>query len=195
VALRRGRYDDADVLLRKSISLDPQYSKAYQALGQAAFQRGSPATAVWAFQQVVTLNPHDAKAYAQLGFLAHQAGRDAEAEAWYRRALQYDPGNVEALNNVGVLYMKQEEWAKALDQFSAALARAPDYVEAAYNRATALDALGRAPEARLVLRSLLPRLHADQRFDQYRRAAQAFLDGGETGGSPATLERKALTDE
>jgi Flp pilus assembly protein TadD len=147
-------------------------------LGEAEMAGGHFNEAAAAWRWAVALNPRDAKAHARLGMLAQQAGDDASAERSYLTALRDDPGNPEVLNNLGAVYLGRREWARALKLLTAAVRRDPEYVDAAYNRALALDALGRKAEARVILIAVLERLPADPRFDARRRAARALLDEG-----------------
>ena len=178
VALRREHADEAGAWFRRALALAPRSWEAHHALGEAEMAGGRLEDAATAFRQAVALNPRDAKAHARLGMLAQQAGDDASAEAAYLTALRDDPGNPEVLNNLGAVYLGRREWARALEPLTAAVRRDPEYVEAAYNRALALDALGRTAEARTALLAVLERLPPEPRFEARRRAVQAMLDEG-----------------
>ncbi len=178
VALRRGRADEASAWFERALALAPRSWEVYQGLGEAAMAGGRSDEAAAALRQAVALNPRDAKAHARLGLLAQQAGDDAGAESAYLTSLRDDPDNPEVLNNLGAVYLGRREWARALELLTAAVGRDPEYVDAAYNRALALDALGRKADARAVLIAVLERLPADPRFEARRRAVQAMLDEG-----------------
>lgn len=178
VALRREHADEASGWFGRALALAPRSWEAHHALGEAEMAGGRLEDAATAFRQAVALNPRDAKAHARLGVLAQQAGDDASAEAAYLTALRDDPDNPEVLNNLGAIHLGRREWARALDLLTTAVRRDPDYVDAAYNRALALDALGRTAEARTALRGVLDRLPAEPRFEPRRRAVLALLDEG-----------------
>ncbi len=178
VALRREHADEASAWFRRALALAPRSWEAHHALGEAEMAGGRLEDAATAFGQAVALNPRDAKAHARLGLLAQRAGDGAGAETAYLTALRDDPDNPEVLNNLGAIYLGRREWVRALDLLTAAVRRDPDYVDAAYNRALALEALGRKAEARDMLIAVLERLPADPRFDARRRAVRAMLNEG-----------------
>jgi Tfp pilus assembly protein PilF len=178
VALRREHADEARAWFRRALALAPRSWEAHYALGEAEMAGGRLEDAATAFGQAVALNPRDAKAHARLGVLAQQVGDDASAEAAYLTALRDDPDNPEVLNNLGAIYLGRREWARALDLLTTAVRRDPDYVDAAYNRALALDALGRTAEARTALLGVLDRLPVEPRFEPRRRAVLALLNEG-----------------
>ena len=178
VALRREHADEARAWFRRALALAPRSWEAHYALGEAEMAGGRLEDAATAFGQAVALNPRDAKAHVRLGVLAQQVGDDASAEAAYLTALRDDPDNPEVLNNLGAIYLGRREWARALDLLTTAVRRDPDYVDAAYNRALALDALGRTAEARTALLGVLDRLPVEPRFEPRRRAVLALLNEG-----------------
>jgi tetratricopeptide (TPR) repeat protein len=81
------------------------------------------------------------------------------------------------------LYLDRGRLSEALDHLTVALKEEPDYLDAAYNRAVALQRLGRVGEAEDVLSDLRPRLRSDPRFDEPRRAADASLGDGVIGAA------------
>ena len=95
----------------------------------------------------------------------------------------YDPFNAKARNNLGVLYLDDGRFAEGLEQLTVALKEEPDYLEAAYNRAVALQRLGRVEEAADVLSALGPRLRSASTSDASRRAADALLGDGVIGAA------------
>ncbi len=177
LAIRRERYDEAYGYLTKTIAVAPDYSGSYHALGDVAMKLGHSEAAEAAFQHALALNPRDAKARAKLGLLAQEAGDLASAETSYRAALAEDPDQSLARNNLGILYVRRQDWPHALEHFTAEVRRDPDDVDAAYNRAMALDMIGKKDESRAELVALLRRLPPDPRFDAYRRGAETLMGG------------------
>ncbi len=182
LTMRRAQYQESRASFQKAIALNPGYAKAYRALGTLEMESGHPEAAVAAFKQAVALNPKDAMTYAQFGLLAQRAGNTETAEGAYRAALRYDPENPDVHNALGMLYLDRQRWIEALDQFSAAVRGNPNSLEAAYNRAVALYRLGRVTEARAAVGAFLPRIPPGQKFESYRRAAQAMLRAETTAG-------------
>ena len=74
-------------------------------------------------------------------------GRLDEAEARLRRAVELAPREVGMLNAHGLALGRLERPREALERFEAVVASAPQFAPGHYNRAAALDALGRLSEA------------------------------------------------
>ena len=78
---------------------------------------------------------------------AHQAGRLDEAESGYRRLLETDPDHADALHLLGVVRHQRGDEGAAVALIGRAIALGNDNHKSHYNRATALQALGRLDEA------------------------------------------------
>ena len=74
----------------------------------------------------------------------HKAGHLERAEAAYRKALDISPGHAAITHNLGVIAAAQGEHCAAIGHFDQAIAAEPQYASAHYNRASALQALGRS---------------------------------------------------
>src|SRR5262245_21076463 len=77
----------------------------------------------------------------------HEAGRLDQAEAAYRNALSLAPGHPAVTHNLGVIAAARGQHREAIAHFDAAIAAEPQYAAAHYNRASALQALGRSRDA------------------------------------------------
>lgn len=80
--------------------------------------------------------------------IEHQnSGRLPEAEAVYLDALQIFPHHTAILHNLGVLSATRGDFITAVARFDASLKAEPRYASAHYNRAAAMQSLGRHDEA------------------------------------------------
>lgn len=83
----RGRWADAEALLRKAVAADRANKRAWNNLGLALAMQGKEREAVECFEKAVT----PAEALANLGFCLAVQGKRDEARAAYRRALGLEP--------------------------------------------------------------------------------------------------------
>jgi Tfp pilus assembly protein PilF len=83
----RGRWAEAEVLLRKAVAGDRSNKRAWNNLGLALAMQGKEREALECFQKAVT----PAEAHANLGFCLAVQGKRDEAKAAYRRALGLEP--------------------------------------------------------------------------------------------------------
>jgi tetratricopeptide (TPR) repeat protein len=77
----------------------------------------------------------------------HNSGRLGEAEAAYRAALEISPAHAAIMHNLGILAAVRGDSVAAVKWLDLAIASEPRYASAHYNRAVALEALGRQRDA------------------------------------------------
>lgn len=94
----------AEVALRKTLELDPNYLAAYSALGALFINTNQQDRAIAEYQKIVERRPDNATAHTLIGMLDDsRRNYDAAAES-YRAALSKDPNAVIAANNLAWLY-------------------------------------------------------------------------------------------
>jgi tetratricopeptide (TPR) repeat protein len=81
----------------------------------------------------------------------HQKGQLDQAEVIYKKVMEKAPAHFEAAYLFGMLKLHKQDWAAAAEQIERAIKLKPDHVDAYFDRATALEHLGRDHD---VLRSL-----------------------------------------
>jgi tetratricopeptide (TPR) repeat protein len=69
----------AEALLQKAVTLDPNLAEAYVALGVLYFGRNEFAPAIQAFQQAIKINPQLSDAHYRLSLAYKRTGEDAKA--------------------------------------------------------------------------------------------------------------------
>ena len=75
-----GELEEAVVLYRKCVELDPQFFDGWHALGMALMKSGSIKEAIGAGLMATTLNPNDLLAWTALSQMFVKNGQIAEAE-------------------------------------------------------------------------------------------------------------------
>jgi tetratricopeptide (TPR) repeat protein len=94
----------AEVELRKTLELDPNYIAAYSALGALFINTNQQDRAIAEYQKIVERRPDNATAYTLIGMLDDsRQNYDAAADS-YRKALGKDQNAVIAANNLAWLY-------------------------------------------------------------------------------------------
>lgn len=76
-----GEFDEAIVLYRECVSLDPAYFDGWHALGMALLKTGHVKEAIGCGLQSVTLQPNDLLAWTSLSQMYVRDGNIPEAEA------------------------------------------------------------------------------------------------------------------
>ncbi len=94
----------AEVALRKTLELDPNYIAAYSALGALFINTNQQDRAIAEYQKILERRPDNATAHTLIGMLDDsRKNYDAAAES-YRKALGKDQNAVIAANNLAWLY-------------------------------------------------------------------------------------------
>jgi tetratricopeptide (TPR) repeat protein len=154
IYLELGRPADALRHFAAVTALQPQSAAAHYNEGTALEALGRTADAGAQYRRAIQLDPAYSAAHNNLGNVLAATGHVDDAVAEFRRAVDIDGDNVEARNNLGGFLVASAP-ATALEHLDAALRVRPAYPEARFNRARALAALGRTPEAAADYRAAL----------------------------------------
>ena len=82
---------DAEALLRRALSIAPDFHQALGTLGIILLENGKPLDAVEVYERLVELKPGDDEAWAGYGRALAQSGRTREAVEIYQKSLDINP--------------------------------------------------------------------------------------------------------
>lgn len=154
---------------------------AATALGEVLRRAGDSEAAIAHLRGIVAQRPGSAFALRSLAVALAEAGREAEAGPYFERVLALDPNDKQAESALGNVKLALGHAAEALGHYDRALAIDPDFHTARYNRAVALESLGRRSEAMDALREILRRrpghAHAQARLDALLASPGGSGDG------------------
>lgn len=147
----QNRFDEAIAALEEAVRQKPNYADAFLRLGHAYQSKARYEEAEKAYRQCLRIQPNYLMAKQSLGGVLTDQGRGAEAERVLRQALaagSRDPRQVAALqHNLGVALKQQRRFDEALALFDTAQTAVPEMPSVDYNRANALQELGRLEDA------------------------------------------------
>jgi tetratricopeptide (TPR) repeat protein len=144
---REGRWDEAVAAFREAVRLRPDYTDAFNNLGNVLYFQGNLDLALAAYREAVRLSPEHAGAHSNLGEVLRQQGRLAEALEHCQRAVQLQPDFAQARNHLGLALSASERYEEALVQCGEAVRLQPDLAEAHHGLGYALLQLRRIDEA------------------------------------------------
>ncbi len=144
IAVRQGRYDQADLLYRQIVEADPQDAVAMAALINSRGQI-DPNAAESRLKNLAAAQPELAAPHFSLGNLYARHGRWSEAQQSYFRAYSAEPDNPDILYNLAISLEHLRQNKLAAQYYSQAIA-------AAQNRPAGFD----KAQASARLRTLLP---------------------------------------
>lgn len=142
-----GKFQDAELLLRRAISVNPNNPHTHFSHAYACHELGRLDAAVASYDKSIALRSDDAEAWFNRGNVLRDAGRHQDALASYGMALSLRPDLADAHVNSGQALLALRRPADALAHFDRALTLKPDFAEAHNNRGTALLAMQKSPEA------------------------------------------------
>jgi tetratricopeptide (TPR) repeat protein len=127
---RAGSLQQAELLYRQVLRLDPAQSEAIKLLGMLANQIGKPEAAINFFRQAIVLRPAEPEYHFHLA-TAHKSSGDLPAAIdHYRQALRLNPANVIHRANLCDALMEQGDLDEALANNLQALGQDPDNAQA-----------------------------------------------------------------
>lgn len=102
-------FEQAEMLYRRAIELDPYLAIAYTNLGNIFFRRQDDDAAVAMYRRALELDGKQAEAQYNLGYVMLERGEPAEAIPYFRAAIQADPGFADAYFNLAMAYEQAGE--------------------------------------------------------------------------------------
>ena len=103
----KGKYAEAERVLRKAIAADVMFGPARNNLGLVYYHQGKLYPAAWEFQNAIKLMPHQPEPRNNLGLVLEKAGKMDDAEASYRKAREMEPDNPEYIGNLARTKVRQ----------------------------------------------------------------------------------------
>jgi tetratricopeptide (TPR) repeat protein len=137
-----GRYDEAVVMFKKSIALDPNISESHKDLGIAYFEKGLFDEAIIEFKKSIAIKPHIADTHNNLGMAYYAKGFIDKAISEYIEAIAIEPDFAEAHYNLGLAYSTKGAVDKEISEYKTALAINPNLAEARINFSRAIKTEG-----------------------------------------------------
>ena len=110
-----GRLDDAAVMFRKSLSLQPQQWSIWLNLGSLDTMNGNYAAAEDEIKRAIRLAPQRMEAHFHLGEVYERQGRYREAEGQYREAVALDPAYSQAWKGLATVCRAQGRTGEAME--------------------------------------------------------------------------------
>ena len=98
-----GNLEEAELLTRKAIELNPDYAEARYNLGIILINLGNLEEAEFLTRKAIELKPDFAEAHSNLGSILIDLGRLEEAELSQRKAIELKPDFAEAHSNLAII--------------------------------------------------------------------------------------------
>ena len=144
---RDGSIEDAEILFRTVLNIDPNHPVALHFLGLIAHHEGKHQLAAQHIGAALAVSPNYVEAHSNLGIVYQALGKVDDAIESYSLALKVDPSMAEAHNNLGFALRGIGRLEEAISSFEKATAINPNYEEAHYNLATTFDTLKKPRQA------------------------------------------------
>ena len=146
-AHRGGAIENAKILYREVLTVDPNNAAACGNLAIIAAQQGDLAGAERLMRQEIELRPNTPAGYHNLGSVLQQQGRLADAIAAHRHAIKLKPDYAEAFLALGNGLRQQGHFEEAMGSYRSAVAARRNYPEAHNNIGVLLQMQGRLEQA------------------------------------------------
>lgn len=138
LAYRDGKFDQAQQLYLKALSLDSKNTDGLLGMAAIAQRRGEDDVAAHYYAQVLILDPRNAVANAGMSAMSN----DDNSESRLKMLLNEQQNSSSLHFALGNYYAAHSRWAEAQQAYFDAYKLAPDRAELAFNLAVSLDRLG-----------------------------------------------------
>jgi len=151
---KAGQVDEAEVLYKKILALQPENTQILESLILLYVERGDALLkarhydeAVTHYDNAIALKSHNANAHNNRGLALQGLRRFHEALASYDQALMYLNTHPDIYDNRGNVLRELGHYDEALASYDKALMLKPDHIKALFNRSITLQTLKRFDEA------------------------------------------------
>jgi len=127
VALRAGRFEEANGTLLAAIKLKSDDAAYFLALGTTWIKKPDLVEAEQAFRRALQLQPGNPQAQMYLGYTLLEQKKYSEAREWLEKSLQTDKSVPETLYYLGQIAQQVNEDERAIDLFKRAIELVPSY--------------------------------------------------------------------
>lgn len=147
ILMSQKKFEHAELICKKMISIDPHLPSSYNNLGVALRNQGKLDLAKASIQKAIALDAEYAPAHFNLGNLLKVKAEHGAALASYRRTVEIDPSYFAAHYNLGILLGELNQHDEAIQSYRCAIRVNPNYIEAINNLGTTLQQIGKLDEA------------------------------------------------
>ena len=149
VYLQNGKHDEAIKYFKKSLSLQPNFDLALNALGLTHFMQGEFQEAVGYFEKCLSINPEFTEAHNYLGSVYQELGHLDKAEVEFNKAISDESYLSRELPyyNLARLYLAQGKEEEALELVETSIEINDRMIMALNLKGILLERLGRINEA------------------------------------------------
>jgi predicted TPR repeat methyltransferase len=181
----QGRHDDAIVLVRESLALQPRNAGAWNNLGNILLLSGAPDAAADAWQRSIDAGgAASAQALSNLAVLYRKQGRPADAEQAARRAIAVNAEDGDAWYRLSQALLDQGQVREGLLANSRAVSLWPRHQQARGDVLRALVMLGEKQRAQALYREWLDE-EPDNPIARHLLAATESGDKGQDDTPPS----------
>lgn len=113
IAFQTGQHDKGFKLIRRAVSLKPNFPEAWLNLGNAHKEKRQLAEAIIAYRLAIAHRPDYSEAHSSLGLALVESGETDQAIAACRTAIALNPNNADGHNNLGAALKNKGQFADA----------------------------------------------------------------------------------
>jgi Flp pilus assembly protein TadD len=183
---KEGRWDEAVASFREAVRRRPDYTDAFNNLGNVLYFQKKLDEAIAAYEEAVRLSPDHAGACSNLGEVLRHRGRLDESLKYCRQAIELRPDFAPAHNHLGLALSANEQFEEAVAHCAEAVRLDPNLAEAHHGLGYALLQLKRVDEAVAAIETAL-RLKPTL-AEAYSNLAAALLRRGKVEEALARLQ-------
>ena len=143
-----GRKDEAILVYKKAIEINPLEARAYYGLAIIYDDLKDFENAVKLYERAIEIDPEYAEAYFFLANVLDESGEKEKAAEYYEKAAKIEPDHFWAYNNLAAVYEDLGKYDKALTTIRKGLELEPNNYRALFNAGVIMNKLGYSNKAK-----------------------------------------------
>ena len=126
-SLKKKNFEEAKILINKSILINPNIPEVYNILGIINFNQGQMDVSIKNFGKAITLNKNFSAAFCNLANSYSEIKKNKLAIYNFNKAIKTDPKNFNAHYNLGNFYKNQDDLENSEKYFNLAIDLKPEF--------------------------------------------------------------------
>ena len=144
---QRGDVDNAEILYKKILKLEPNHLKTNFFLGTLFIQRNDFFSAKKKFLKVILINPNYFYAYNYLGIIYKELKIFKKAKKYFDKAISLNKDYADAYYNLGLLFKDFEDYKNAKKYYQKTIQLNPNHINVYNNLGLIFSIFGKNKEA------------------------------------------------
>ncbi|MGM0598387.1 MAG: tetratricopeptide repeat protein [Candidatus Rifleibacteriota bacterium] len=152
-----GKLDQAIEAAEKAVEIDPDFSQAFNKLGDYYLKQGQLQKAAEAYRKAIVISPESENSHFDLGRTLAMLAQYDEALDSLNKAVELKPDHAETYAYIGQVYFEKQDYENAVTNLQIAIQKDSENIMASYLLGIVSAKIGKESQARQLFKAVVDR--------------------------------------